>query len=105
MNNNNKKPIIQKIKLTKEQQEIADKLTKGIPPPTKKIITSKAGYTYEYTTNQGFSRIIAKKRLTEIYGGVCCCCGNWPDYSVLYNLEGAKRVERYCEKCYNNNKK
>jgi hypothetical protein len=94
------KPIIQRIKLSKEQQEKADNLKQGIATPTKKLVTNKAGHTYEFTSNRVFSRMVAKKRLTAIYGGPCCVCGNWPDYKVLYDVDNAKRVERYCQTCY-----
>ena len=31
----------------------------------------------------------------------CCTCGGIPAYEVIYQLEGASRIERYCENCAN----
>ena len=91
------KPVITKIEFTKEELEEIDKLIKGIAIPKKKLVTNKAGQTYEFRSNRIFSRMVAKKRLNELYGGPCCVCGGWPDYKVLYDVDNAKRVERYCQ--------
>jgi len=39
-------------------------------------------------------------RLRKLYGGQCCICGGYPDINVLYDAEGAKQIERYCQKDY-----
>ena len=31
----------------------------------------------------------------------CCICGGIPSCEVVYDAEGASRVERYCESCAN----
>ena len=31
----------------------------------------------------------------------CCICGGIPSLEVIYDHEGASRVERYCENCAN----
>ena len=29
----------------------------------------------------------------------CCVCGGIPTYEVVYDADGASRVERYCDTC------
>jgi hypothetical protein len=29
----------------------------------------------------------------------CCICGGIPTYEVVYDADGASRVERYCDPC------
>jgi hypothetical protein len=29
----------------------------------------------------------------------CCCCGSIPELEVIYDCDGASRVERYCQPC------
>jgi carbamate kinase len=31
----------------------------------------------------------------------CCVCGGIPSLEVVYDCDGASRVERYCESCAN----
>ena len=31
----------------------------------------------------------------------CCICGGIPSCEVVYDAEGASRIERYCESCAN----
>ena len=31
----------------------------------------------------------------------CCTCGGIPSLEVVYDCDGASRVERYCESCAN----
>jgi hypothetical protein len=37
------------------------------------------------------------KKLTGV--NPCCVCGGIPFYQVLYDVENATRIERYCDKC------
>ena len=39
------------------------------------------------------------KRLAK--ASPCCTCGGIPSLEVVYDWEGAKRIERYCETCAN----
>jgi hypothetical protein len=39
------------------------------------------------------------KKFTKI--SPCCICGGIPFFEVLYDADGASRVERYCESCAN----
>ena len=36
--------------------------------------------------------------LKEITGR-CCVCGNMPTQEVIYQLQDAKRIEKYCDSC------
>jgi uncharacterized Rossmann fold enzyme len=31
----------------------------------------------------------------------CCVCGGIPSLEVIYDADGASRIERYCESCAN----
>ena len=44
-----------------------------------------------------------KKNMIKKLAGVspCCVCGNIPSLEVVYDADGASRVERYCESCAN----
>ena len=93
------KPIIQKIKFTKEQQQEIDLINKGERVPTiRTIIEKKTGKRRDIVYNHRFTYAMGHKRLRELYTGLCCVCGQWPDFRVIYDVEGAKRVERYCQK-------
>ena len=37
------------------------------------------------------------KKLTGV--NPYCVCGDIPSYEIIYNVENATRIERYCEKC------
>jgi hypothetical protein len=37
------------------------------------------------------------KKLTGV--SRCCGCGGIPTHEIIYNVENATRIERYCEKC------
>lgn len=98
------KPVIKKIEFTKEEQEEIDKINKGIPFPKVRTVTNKNGYTYEYTSNRRFTYETARKRLRELYSGICSSCGAWPSYIVSRDVgdkhQGAKLIERYCQTCF-----
>ena len=44
-----------------------------------------------------------KKIMIKKYALVspCCVCGGIPSLEVIYNADGASKVERYCEACAN----
>ena len=98
------KPVIKKIEFTKEELDEIDKIKKGEPMPKTKIITNKEGRSYEYTTNKRFSYEVGRKRLVELYKGLCSSCGDYPAYRLSYdvgdNIQAAKLIERYCEPCF-----
>ena len=37
------------------------------------------------------------KKFAEVFP--CCVCGGIPSLEVVYDADGASRVERYCESC------
>ena len=98
------KPIIEKIEFSKEEQDEIDKINKGQAVPKTKLVTNKNGYSYEFTTNRKFSFSVGRKRLIELYGGVCTACGKYPDYKVTYDVsdknQRAKLIQRYCQSCF-----
>ncbi len=98
------KPIIKKIKFTKEEQEEIDMISKGQPVPKTKIVTNKNGYSYQYTSNKRFTYETARKRLRKLYSGICSSCGAWPSYIVSRDVgdkhQGAQLIERYCQGCF-----
>jgi hypothetical protein len=40
--------------------------------------------------------------IKHVMGGTCCVCREIPSMQVVYSLEGATRIERYCDKCIKN---
>ena len=45
---------------------------------------------------------IKKMKIKELAkASPCCTCGGIPSYEVIYQLEGASRIERYCDSCAN----
>jgi len=44
-----------------------------------------------------------KKTMIKKFAQVspCCICGGIPSLEVVYDADGASRVERYCEPCAN----
>ena len=91
------KPEITKIEFTEKEQDIIKKINEGQPVQSVRTKVSKDGIKTDIITHTRFTYMTAKKRLFSLYGGLCCICGKWPDYKVLYDVEGAKRVERYCQ--------
>jgi intein-encoded DNA endonuclease-like protein len=73
----NRKTIIQKIKLSEQQQAEIHSIKKGMTlPKTKVIKNSTRKYAYEYTTKaKPLSEKHQKDKLREIYGDLCCICG------------------------------
>jgi hypothetical protein len=100
----NNKTTIKKIVFTKEQLDEIDRINKGQTVPKVRTLTNKSGYTYDVTYNKRFSYLLAQKRLAELYGGLCTVCRNYPDFKVSYDVgnknQGARLVQRYCEKCF-----
>ena len=99
------KPVIQKIKFTKSEQEEIDKINKHEPIKRIRNVTRKYGSTYDFVTNRPITPEMSKKRFVQLYGGLCTGCGvNWPDYKFTYNVgdekQPAKKLERYCQNCY-----
>ena len=72
-----------KVRELKIPKEIADELQKIVSSPQ---------------TTDDIKKIMIKK-----FTGVspCCCCGNVPSMEVVYDCDGASRVERYCTRCAN----
>lgn len=100
---NNKKRVIKQIKFTKAEQEEINKINRHEPVKRTRIAYNKRGYQYEVTSNKPLTSEVARKRLVELYGGLCRC-GDWPSYKVLHNYgdekQGAWLVERYCQPCF-----
>jgi hypothetical protein len=92
------KPVITKIEFSQKILDEIDKIKKGEPVQSVRTKVSKDGIKTDIITHTRFTYMTSKKRLFSLYGGLCCICGTWPDYKVLYDVQGAKRVERYCQK-------
>ncbi|MFI5423353.1 MAG: hypothetical protein ACHQXG_01025 [Nitrososphaerales archaeon] len=43
-----------------------------------------------------------KEAIQRKITGFCCICREVPSMQVSYSLEGATRIERYCNKCIKN---
>lgn len=62
------------------------KIKKGGPVKKTRISADSNGYSYEYTTSRPLTDLMAKKRLMELYGGICVSCGAWPSCKVTHNV-------------------
>lgn len=94
-------PVIEKIKLTKEQQKEVNKILKGEPVQIIYHFRTRGGHIIEHVRNKKLTGEMAKRRLTQLLGGMCLCGFASPDYKVIYDVgDGATRIERYCQKCY-----
>lgn len=95
---------IEKIKLTMEQQEEVDKILKGETVEVTYHYKGARGHIIERTRSKKLTGEMAKRRLTQLLGGQCLCGFAWPDYRVVYDVssktQSAKRIERYCEPCF-----
>ena len=96
------KPVIQKIKFTKEEQEEIDLINQGKTMPSVRTVISN-GVKHDIITHKRFTFEMGHKRLAQLYGGVCRC-GSWPSYKVLHDKgdqnQNAWLVERFCQNCY-----
>ena len=98
------KPLIKKIKFTKEQQNEIDLINKGqTVPSVRTVINKKTGVKQDIAYHKRFTIDMGRKRLFQLYGGLCRC-GQWATIKVLHNVgdekQGTWLVERYCQKCY-----
>lgn len=70
-------PKIEKIKITKKQRD-------ELKAELKKTMTT-----------EGINRTIKKYA-----GGICSMCGNIPTKNIIFDVDGAQVIERYCDKCF-----
>lgn len=97
------KPVIIKIKFTKEEQKEIDLINKGQIVPIVRTRTNKNGTKHDIVFNRRFTYDTGRKRLLQLHGGLCSC-GAWPNYKIMFNVgdqkQGAWLVERYCQTCF-----
>jgi hypothetical protein len=103
------KPIIKKLKFSKEEEEEINLINKGQTVPTvRTVINKKTGVKQDIVYHKRFTYEMGIKRLRELYGGLCRC-GAWPAYKIMFQVgdkkQGAWLVERYCQKCYDKQEK
>jgi hypothetical protein len=65
--------------------------------PKEKLEVLQKVVTSPQTTDE-IKKLMIKK-FAEV--SPCCICGGIPSLEVLYDADGASRVERYCEACAN----
>jgi hypothetical protein len=71
----NNKPIIEKITISGDKEEFNAEV---------KSISSKS----------------RNAMIRRYYGGICHTCYEPPAFKVTHDMEGAKRLEFYCDSCY-----
>ena len=71
---------IRELNIPKEQLEVLEKIVSS-PKTTDEI-----------------KKIMIKKFVKV---SLCCVCGGIPSCEVVYDADGASRIERYCESCAN----
>jgi hypothetical protein len=96
-----KKPIVEKIVFTEEQQADIDAIIAG--RPVKAVVDSliKRGWNTQQWQDKRIKQSkgsIQHQLKKEYYGGTCLRCAEWPDYKVLYDVDGGWLREFYCEK-------
>ena len=64
-------------------------LPKEILEVLQKVVTSPQ-------TTDDIKKLVIKK-FAQV--SPCCVCGGIPSLEVVYDADGASRVERYCESC------
>ena len=42
---------------------------------------------------------LAQKNMQQRVSGFCLLCSGVPDFFMIYNVDGASKVERYCSSC------
>jgi len=93
-----------KIKFTPAQQEEIDLINKGQIVPTVKTRIDQNGIKRDIVYNKRFTFEMARKRLRELYSGICSSCGAWPVYIVSRDvsdkIQKAQLIERYCQNCF-----
>jgi hypothetical protein len=100
MHSQTTKPIVEKIVLTEDQKQEAERILLG--KPTKVMVETwyKSGTkqmserSYRAGSMHGRKDIVKK----NYYHGLCHICQDWPTYKVIYPLDGAKLLEYFCSK-------
>lgn len=79
-----------KMKITKSNTVI-----ESIKITLEQLSRLKSELEKSSITSNGKNDIIRKYA-----GGVCSICGNVPSKIVTHDANGAKIIERYCDKCF-----
>ncbi len=79
-------PIIEKIELTKEQQEDIKVILEGTKLKRNLVKLKKLPPTAK----------MMRTLRTKYFGGLCHICQGLPLYKVTYKMDGAMLVEFYC---------
>ncbi|MGI8720564.1 MAG: hypothetical protein ACR2KF_08590 [Nitrososphaeraceae archaeon] len=64
-----------------------------------KISKKKLAELHEVLKSR-FTRHQRYLTIKEFCGGICCICGDIPSKTLVYDVDGAKLIEKYCNKCY-----
>ena len=54
----------------------------------------------ERLKNPHFSHDAKNDLIKKVAGGFCSDCGEIPTKIVSYDMDGAKLIEKYCDKCF-----
>ena len=77
---------IEKIELSKEQQNEVDRVLKGEPIEITYHYRGARGHIIERTRSRKLTKEMTRRKLTELLGGQCQCGYQWPLYRVLYDV-------------------
>ena len=53
----------------------------------------------EFVASKKHTSMIKREEIKKLAGRGCCVCGTLPSFEVIYQLQDAKRIERYCDSC------
>src|SRR5215510_4023328 len=45
------------------------------------------------------TEVMKQNIIKKVSGGLCCLCRGIPKHKVIYRIEGAVIIEKYCENC------
>jgi hypothetical protein len=63
----------------------------NIPPDKLEVM--------EKIVNSNVTESVKQNIIKRMSGGLCIICRGIPTHEVIYNVENASRIERYCQDC------
>jgi hypothetical protein len=100
-------PIIEKLELSEEQRLDKENILSGKPSKKQLEYWEERGLNTQKMSSYWVMKMSPSGRRQMVkdrfYGGRGCECGSFADYKLTYQLDGAKLLEYYCQKCFQKN--
>jgi len=83
--------------------EIVDNKTSSSPMVIKLDYSPEILEKLDKLNRSTLGEATKKLAMRRLIGSIkqCCICQALPEYEVIYYLEKATKIERYCQNCYN----